>query len=148
MSSFFFRYLEIIIFLLSKILQLFASTSPLPTKNLHRHQIRISSSATGKKTPIRGIGFHLSSFASFIFRLALNHQAEGTSTWLIIGSNSHASQANNFCYEYICHAFMVAYAVLPCRNNSPELLLSLNLLLTHIQYHVFFFFYIFFYIFC
>lgn len=45
-----------------------------------------------------GRGFHLSSLMFSIFRVLLNHQAQGTSTWLIIGSNSHTAQPNIFCW--------------------------------------------------
>lgn len=36
-----------------------------------------------------------------IFRMPLNHQAQGTSTWLIIGSNSHTAQPKIFCWGYV-----------------------------------------------
>lgn len=100
-----------------------------------------------RKTPIRGIGFHLSSFASSIFRLPLNHQAQGTSTWLIIGSNSHAARANTFCYEYVTPLwlpmpfFHAGTVHLSCWS-------LLNLPLTHVQYHVCFFFSSFFFSYC
>ncbi len=48
-----------------------------------------------------GGGFHLSSFMFSISRVPLNHQAQGTSTWLIIGSNSRNVEPNTLCYGYV-----------------------------------------------
>lgn len=50
-----------------------------------------SASTGGEKNIHYGWGFHLSSFMFSIFRVPLNHQAQSTSTWLIIGSNSHTA---------------------------------------------------------
>lgn len=66
-----------------------------------------------------GRSFHLSSFMSSISSVPLNRQAQGTSTWLIIGSNSHAAQA--FVVRTACHAFLAANAVLPYQHGSLEL---------------------------
>lgn len=47
---------------------------------------------------------------------------------------------------WVCHTFVVASTILPCLNNSLELLLSLYLPLTHKKCHVCFFYSFFLYI--
>lgn len=75
-------------------------------RNLHRHQIRISSSATG------GIrGFHSSSFASFISHAGVEPSSRGYQrlanywVWFTCFSGKR---------RWVCHAFALADAILPC----------------------------------
>lgn len=65
-------------------------------------EIRLESACVHweKKHPLWA-GFHLSSFMFSIFRMPLNHQAQGTSTKLNIGSYSQTAQPNTFCYGYV-----------------------------------------------
>lgn len=112
--------------------QLSQSQGALPAWDLCWDQIRISLCASGKKTSIMDRGFHLSSFKFSIFRVPLNHQAQGTSTWPIIGSNSHAAQANTFCYGYV----MPLWLSMPFFHKST-VHLSCTLLVSLIPFYLY-----------
>lgn len=74
----------------------------MPARNLCWNLITISLCALGKENIHHEQRFHLSGFIFSIFRVPLNHQARGTSTWLIIGSNSHTAQPNTFVMSMLC----------------------------------------------
>lgn len=84
----FYLFLLKYILLLSQILQLFASAA----------SAEICTGIRLESVPVQLEASEASIQAALLplsLMLALNHQAEGTSAWLIIGSDSHASRAND-----------------------------------------------------